>query len=394
MPRVSPFQGLVFDAAATGPLDRVTAPPYDVISEDRRRELLASSPFSVVHLDLGDGPDDPAHPQSRYTQAGRYLSDWESSGVLLRTPPSYFGYEMAYEADGSAHQIRGLLAAMDLEPWGGSVVPHEEVMPGPVRDRLYLLRATHTHVSPVYGTIAGPCASLAGAMGEPGDDAARWEVTDEQGVRHRMWALEPGEDVAAALRDEPLLIADGHHRYTTALAYRDERRAEDGAGPWDRILTLIVDATTERLPVLPFHRVQIGGDAPPQGEPVADLDAALGALSDDGMRVAAVSREDDVMHYRVITLAGGPPVVRALHEGPLSDARPLRYVSDAGLADEAVRNGDARAAWFLPPTTPDRIRALADRGERFPEKSTYFWPKPRTGMVMMPLEPVGPAGPR
>src|SRR4249919_1221114 len=119
MPRVSPFQGLVFDVAVAGPLDRVTAPPYDVISEDRRRELLASSPFSVVHLDLGDGPEDPAHPQSRYTQAGRYLADWESTGALVRTPVSYFGYEMSYESGGSSRTIRGLLAAMDLEPWGG-----------------------------------------------------------------------------------------------------------------------------------------------------------------------------------------------------------------------------------------------------------------------------------
>lgn len=388
MPRVSPFQGLVFDAASVGPLERVTAPPYDVISEDRRRELLDANPFSVVHLDLGDGPDDPAHPQSRYTQAGDRLREWESNGVLVRTPSSYFGYEMAYETDGKTGAIRGLLAAMDLEPWGGSVVPHEEVMHGPVQDRLHLLRATHAHVSPIYGTIAGPCAPLAEALLEA-PSGAHWEVTDEQDVRHRLWALDPAVDIASALRDEPLLIADGHHRYTTALAYRDEQHAVAGPGPWDRILTLIVDATAERLPVLPFHRIQVGGAAPTAGEPVADLAAALAALSDDDLRIATATRDDEgAAHYRVLTLAGDPPAVRALQDGPLHEAAftgALRYVSDAGIADSAVRSGKAMAAWFLPPTTPERIRSLAARGERLPEKSTYFWPKPRTGMVMMPL---------
>jgi uncharacterized protein (DUF1015 family) len=388
MPRVSPFQGLIYDERLAGPLDRVTAPPYDVISDARREELLAASPFSVVHLDLAEGPLDPAHPRSRYTRAAELLADWMARGILVHTPgSSFYAYEMTVGTGGEERTVRGLLAAMDLEPWGGSVVPHEGVMPGPVQDRLQLLRATRTHLSPIYGTITGPCEPLAELLAEHGARPAMLAVTDERGVTHRVWPVQGHDEVAELLAPESLLIADGHHRYTTALAYRDERRAADGPGPWDRLPVLVVDAAAQRLSVLPFHRIQTAGPAPVIGEAVADLGAALAAMSDDALRVASVTLEAGSPRYRVIELSGRPPAVRALHEGPLRGVAPedLRFVSDTALADAAVTTGEAVAAWLLPATTPARIRAIVEQGERLPQKSTYFWPKPRTGMVMMPL---------
>jgi uncharacterized protein (DUF1015 family) len=389
MPRVSPFQGLIFDERLAGPLEHVTAPPYDVISDARREELLAASPFSVVHLDLAEGPQDPAHPRSRYARAAQLLADWRTRGVVVPTPASsFYAYEMTFGAQGEEQTVRGLLAAMDLEPWGGSVVPHEDVMPGPVEDRLQLLRRTRTHLSPIYGTITGPCAPLAEWLAEHGTRPPMLALTDERGVTHRVWPMDEPGAIAELLAPESLLIADGHHRYTTALSYRDERHALDGPGPWDRLPVLVVDAAAQRLPVLPFHRIQISGPAPTAGEAVADLHAALAALSDDELRVATVTVEGQAPRYRVIELPGRPPAVRALHEGPLRDtpSERLRFVSDAAVANAAVTDGDAVAAWFLPPTTPARIRAIVERGERLPQKSTYFWPKPRTGMVMMPLD--------
>ena len=193
------------------------------------------------------------------------------------------------------------------------------------------------------------------------------------------------------LAAEPLLIADGHHRYTTALQYREERHAVDGPGPWDRVLTLIVDAAAEHLPVLPFHRIQTAGDAVGTSGPVLDgLETALAACSDDDVIAAVASREAGETVFRSIQLDGEAPTVRALHEELLDGAVPtdgLRFLHDAHEAADAVRRGEAVAAYFLPPTTPDRIRSVIDRGERLPQKSTYFWPKPRTGMVMMPLDP-------
>jgi uncharacterized protein (DUF1015 family) len=386
MPQVSPFVGLTFDPAVAGPLERVTAPPYDVISERRRSDLLAASPYSVVHLDLAEGPTDPAHPENRYARAARLLADWESRGALVRSPTSsYYVYEMS-SLDAT---VRGLVCAMSLEPWGGSVVPHERTMTGPVEDRLHLLRSTATHLSAVYGTIVGPNAPLDELLDATALTPASLEATDEQGVIHRMWRVGPDPSIARWLAHEQLLIADGHHRYTTALRYRDERHAADGAGPWDRVLTFIVDAATQRLTVLPFHRIQESGRPPRDpGREVEDLAEALRARSDDDVVIATVTAGGAGARFGVLPLAGEAPAVTALHAGLLDGlvaAEALRFVPDAEIAADAVRNGGAVAAYLLPPTTPERIRAVIERGERLPQKSTYFWPKPRTGMIMMPL---------
>lgn len=389
MPRLFPFTALVYDEAVSGPLDRVTAPPYDVISDAHRRSYLAASPFSVVHLDLAEGSDDPEASDSRYARAAHLLEDWQERGALRRTDsPVYFAYEMGFALQGSARTIRGLFAAMELEPWGRLVIPHERTMPGPVEDRQRLLRATHTHLSAVYGTVAGPCRPLADLLDATVGGPAPFETLDEQGVRHRMWQVPGDVDVAGWLAEAPLLVADGHHRYTTALAYRDEQHASHGPGPWDRLLTLVVDAASEHLPVLPFHRVQSAGDPPAIGDRVGRLEDVLAALSDDDVTIGSARREGDDVVYRVATLGGEPPAVRVLHETILDTRAPdgsLRFTPDAGAADAAVVDEGALAAWFLPPTTPDRIRTVVERGERLPQKSTYFWPKPRTGMVMMPV---------
>jgi hypothetical protein len=210
-------------------------------------------------------------------------------------------------------------------------------------------------------------------------------------VEHRLWTVEPDPSVARSLADEPLLIADGHHRYTTALAYRDERRATDGPGLWDRILTLVVDTGTERVPVLPFHRIQLDGDVPTAGTAVQSIEAALDALSDRDVVVATAVREGNGVLLRTLALAGDPPAVEALHEQVLPgvSSASLRFTPDAADAVELVRTGSAVAAYLLPGTTPDTIRSVIERGGRLPQKSTYFWPKPRTGVVLMPLD--GPA---
>ena len=390
MPRVFPFVALTFDRGA-GPLDRLTAPPYDVISGSRRAAVGDASPHNIVHVDLAEGDDDPAVPDSRYARAAGLLRAWREEAVLRATDePVYLAYEMRFELAGKTRQIRGVLCAMELEPWGGRVLPHEETMPGPVEDRLQLLRATRTHLSPVYGTVAGPCPPLAELLEGVARQPAPFDVTDDEGVQHRMWPLDGSATIDAWVAGEPLLIADGHHRYTTALAYRDERRRVDGAGPWDRILTLLVDAGTQDVPVLPYHRMQVRGETAPGRRPVADLGAMLDTLDDGAGRYGtATQNTDGAVRYAVDEIRGGPPTVRSLHLEVLDGRSPgdaLRFTHDAADADAAVRRGDARAAYFLPATTPERIRAVVERGDRLPRKSTFFWPKPRTGMVLMPLD--------
>jgi uncharacterized protein (DUF1015 family) len=390
MPRISPFTGLVFDPAVAGPLEVVTAPPYDVIGEVERRRFLSSSPHSVVHLDLSEAEGG----RDRYERAAELLSAWRRQGVLVANDgPAYFVYEMRFRLETRERTIRGLLCALELEDWGGGVLPHERTMPGPVEDRLHLLRATRANLSAVYGTVTGPVPALGSLLDAvmAGDPAGA--MVDEEGVSHRLWHAAADPAIPGWLAGEPLLIADGHHRYTTALRYRDERRAADGAGPWDAVLALVVDAGTEEPPVLPFHRV-VGPDGAARaaalpGERVRDLQEVLAELDDEAGTIGVVRREAGGLVHLVATLEGGPPAVSALHEEVLglgAGDTGVRFTPDPVDAEAAVRSGEAGAAYLLPPTTTQRIHAVVEQGGRLPQKSTFFWPKPRTGMVLRVLE--------
>jgi uncharacterized protein (DUF1015 family) len=384
VPRVFPLVGLVFDPTVTGSLDHVTAPPYDVIGDDARRAYLAASPYNVVRLDLAE----PDPEGTSYAATGDLLRGWRDEGALVATAEAFFGYEMRFRLDGAERRIRGVLCAVELEDWGGGVIPHERVMAGPVEDRLRLLRATRANMSAIYGTIQGPCPPLADLLGSVADRPPFRSCDDEEGVRHLLWALPSDANVPRLLADEPLLIADGHHRYTTALHYRDERRATGGHGPWDRVLTLVVDAGTERPAVLPFHRIVRGEPPTTGGTRVRDLQEVLAELDDEHLVYGIATREAGVLVHRIAELPGPPPTVRALHEHVLDAgllAGDVRFTPDPVAAEDAVRTSEATTAYFLPPTTTDAIRAVVDRGERLPQKSTYFWPKPRTGMLIRPV---------
>jgi uncharacterized protein (DUF1015 family) len=398
MPRVSPFTGLLFDESVAGPLDRVTAPPYDSISAESERRLHSASPHNVVRLILGrdePGDDDLVN---KYTRASDLLREWRTEGALRETEgPAWFLYEMRFAYQGRQRRIRGVIAAVDVEPLGGSILPHELTLPGPIEDRMRLLRTVRANLSPVYALWRGPTPALAELFGSVTDSRpADSAVADEQGVEHRMWVVPAGgaagghgarwDRVTDDLAGERLLIADGHHRYAVAQAFREEMRARSGPGPWDRMPMLLVDGAGEDPPVLPIHRVVLDGDtAPSAGDPVRDLAEVLAALDDDGLVYGSATREGNEIVHRVAVLEGPPPTVCALHERVLGRAA-LRFMPDAAAAEEAVRLGESTAAFFLPPTHVERIRDVIERGGTLPQKSTYFWPKPRTGMVIRPLE--------
>jgi uncharacterized protein (DUF1015 family) len=388
MPKVLPFHSLTYDPAA-GPIGSLTAPPYDIISGAQRREFLDGSPYSIAHVDLGADGDAGI---DRYRLAGDLLADWRARRILVPADgPTYYASEMRFDSSGVERVIRGLYAALHLEDWGGSILPHEETMPEPIEDRLRLLRATRTHLSAVYGSIPGPAPAVTRALEDAALAPPLFELTDEQGVTHRVWSLEPEPALAAEVRPQPFLIADGHHRYEAALRFRNEMwSAGQHEGLWDRTLALIVDAETEELPVLPFHRIQLRGDVPRTREWFSDLDSLLRAVDDDSMTWGIVLPGRTGPRFGLGRLEGEPPAVRALHEQLLDRVAPgsaLRFVSNASEAVAAVASGSAVAAHLLPPTTPARIHQAVNLGRRLPRKSTFFWPKPRTGMVMMPLDP-------
>jgi uncharacterized protein (DUF1015 family) len=392
MPLVAPFTGLVFDPSHVGSLERVTAPPYDSISSEQERRLHSASPHNVVRLILGrDRPGDDEF-RNKYTRAAERLRTWLEHGALRETDgPCWFPYEMRFTFQGAPRRVRSLICRVALEALGGSIIPHERTLPGPIEDRLQLLRSVAANLSPVYALFRGPCRPLAAMLEDAANRAPDRYVLDEQGTEHRMWIV-PGDQgagvetagIAAWLRDEQLMIADGHHRYRVALAHREQMRARHGAGPWDHMMMLLVDAATEDPPVLPIHRLVLDGHSRLDGAPVRDLAEVLAAVDDDALVYGSVSTESHRLVHRVASLEGEPPTVRLLHERVLGDI-PLRFTPDAAAAEGAVRAGEATAAFFLPPTRVDRIRDVVERREQLPQKSTYFWPKPRTGMVIRPL---------
>jgi uncharacterized protein (DUF1015 family) len=388
---IAPFQGLLYDPAVVGDLASVTAPPYDVVLPHERDRLHRSSRYNIALVDLG--ADVEGAPEEKYTRAGRILRRWREDGVLVPTEePAVFPYEMAFGYRGEPRRVRGVLAEVGLEPFrpGAAILPHERTMAAPVEDRLRLMRATAADLSPIYAVAGGPSEPQSELLDRAARRPPARELTDEDGVVHRLWVEPFPEDLRRWYRDRPLLIADGHHRYMTALAHGRERRARDGPGPWDAVMMLIVDAAAERPPVLPIHRV-LRLDRLPDlpGERVRGLEEVLARLVDDDLRYGAALRTDTGLTHLVGRLRGDPPTVAALHREIVDglDVGELRFVPDAALAEAEVREGRADLALFLPPARVELVREVVAAGGTLPQKSTYFWPKPRTGVVIRALDP-------
>ena len=278
MPEIRPFRALRFDPTSIDDLAAVVAPPYDVIGPEEHARLLARHPANVVRLDLpedaqGDEPDD------RYRRAARTLAAWRSGGILRKDPhPSIYVYEQTYRVPGTdvGRTQRGFFARLRLEPFGPSagVLPHERTLSGPKEDRYKLLRATGVNTSPVVGLYDDRSGAVRDRLEAWAAGPAEVDVADDDGTHHRLWAVpadgEQAEAVTALLTAAaagPITIADGHHRYETALRYRDERRMsrsceEDPA--FDYLLMFFLPSTGEPLTVLPTHRVVRGlGDVSP-----------------------------------------------------------------------------------------------------------------------------------
>ncbi|HUP55795.1 MAG TPA: DUF1015 domain-containing protein, partial [Methylomirabilota bacterium] len=267
MPEIRPFRALRYDRSVVGDPALVVAPPYDVIDPEQRARLVARSPANIVNLDLpadelGDEPDD------RYRRAARTLAAWRSDGTLRKDPhPSLYVYEQTYVVPGTETERtqRGFFARLRLETFGpdSGVLPHERTLAGPREDRYKLLRATGVNTSPVVVLFEDRSGATGQRLAFAAAGPPELDLTDDDGVRHRLWSVAADGDgasadvasaVVSAASARPVTIADGHHRYETALQYRDERRmtrsCEEGPA-FDYLLTLFLEATGEPLTVLP-----------------------------------------------------------------------------------------------------------------------------------------------
>ena len=446
MPELRPFRALRYDAGAGDPRDLVS-PPYDVISPAQQRALARRHPRNVVRLDLPlDEPGDP--PDERYRRAARDLAAWRSDGTLRKDrQPSVYVYEEGYTLPGSSeHRAqRGFFARLRVEELGpaSGVLPHERTLSAPKEDRYRLLRATGTNASPVVLMFADSDGAAMRTLEAVCRTDAQVDLTDDEGVRHRLWQLPADDPVLGQTADEllrvastgPLTIADGHHRYETALRYHDERhrdRAFCELAPFDYLLALLLPVD-QPLTVLPTHRVVRDGLA---GEDLLMAAAALfdverlrapGALIEAfgpariGQGAGDGAGTPESRPHRFGLWTGGQAAILRVRPAafePLLDpvASPalrwldvnllavalermldvdraatagggrIAYTKDADEALAMVDRGEGVAAFLLDPTRVEDVLSVAAAGEVMPQKSTYFYPKQVTGLVLNPHE--------
>lgn len=413
---VEPFRGLRYDPDRVSDLAAVTSPPYDVIDPDSAMHLEELDPHNVVRLILPRTSVDER--ESRYAQAATALRAWTAEGVLRRdAEPALYVYEQV----GDGVLQRGLLAAVSLrDPADGVVLPHEDVMPGPVADRLDLMRATSANLEPILLVYDGG-GDTARVIDEVCAGVPVLRTRAEDGLEQRVWGVTDPAVHARVARDlEPrqALIADGHHRYATYRRLQAEHHAAgDGPGDWDLGLAMLVDSRRHPLHVRAIHRV-VGDlsldEALHRVESVfrvrrlggADLPTALAALQDGGAHPFVVT---DGRGYAVLDDPAPDAVDTALPPSEHSDAwrgldasvlhallldqlwgaddasRRTSYLHDAVTAVRAAERARGVAV-LMRPVTVETVQALAARGEKMPRKSTSFGPKPRTGLVLRLLD--------
>jgi uncharacterized protein (DUF1015 family) len=422
--RIEPFRALLYNRDRVPDLASVVAPPYDLIGEERQSELYRRSPHNIVRLELGREPD-------RYGASAATLAEWRRSGVLALAPrAAIYLYSQMFEAEGRELRRDGFIARVRLEEFGhGRILPHEKTFPKAKEDRLRLLTALNTNVSPVFGLYSGTHRELDALMATLIARSAFAEVVDDLGIRNQLRAIEDPDEIAIvqrALASVRILIADGHHRYETALNYRRIRRAAEGdpsePKPYDFTMMTLVACGSPGLVILPTHRV------------VSRLDAA--AIASFGMRAREIFEIDEIDRDRMraelarrgrghigVALRGSdttwilrPRAARAMETALPQAPQAVRdldvsilhalvldrifgmkpeavkaggnieYTIDGAGALDAVFAGRADGAFLMNPPSIDEVERVSDCGATMPEKSTYFYPKLITGLVMNPLE--------
>jgi uncharacterized protein (DUF1015 family) len=427
MAEFTPFHGLRYNPEKVR-LDDVIAPPYDVIKGAMRDELVARSEYNVVEIELPEGQGD-----AKYENAAAILQRWRESEIFVQDDAAFYVYEQEFRVPGTNEvlQRRGVLGALQLEEFGEGVQPHEHTLSGPKQDRLKLLRATQTNISPIFGLFGdndGWAATLLQTVCT--ESQPLLEARDGDGILHRMWRLTDDETVNAivgALDDEPVLIADGHHRYETALNYRNEcaKAAKEnwtGAEPENFVMMLCVSMQDSGLIVLPTHRLvknvaaETVAALPEKLTEVFEVEKAFGSAEDlvglvnegETIRIGFVA--PDAQYVLTLKDGAAPKAlmdetrsqafntldVTILHRLILEreleiDAEKLAagehvaYNISAGEAAQKVSSGEYSAAFILRPTRVEQVRDCCASGDKMPQKSTYFYPKLTTGLVLRPL---------
>lgn len=420
MAEIRAFKALRFDTEKAGEISELVCPPYDIISEEQRRQYLERNPYNIIRLELPKGSDP-------YNDAAGVLDDWMEKGILRRDEKdAVYLYEEEFSVNGEIKKFKGCIVRVKLEEFSkGIVLPHEETLSKAKEDRFNLMKATNCNFSQIYSLYMDPQHVITERLDRLSLTAPINELTDSEGVTHRLWAVTDKQEISEivkAFADKKLYIADGHHRYETALNYRNYCR-ENGIvnEADDYVMMMLVDMEHPGLVVLPTHRLV--RDLPDfdrqkllegcrkyfdiiEESDITTAEMKLKALYDEGKKAFAFysgSGSYSLMVLRELSATAKllPDKSRALRELDVTvlhtlvlekifgiDAENmakqinLTYVKQFKDAIAAVDNGKAQCAFILNPTRVTEIRDVAAAGEKMPQKSTYFYPKLITGLVM------------
>ncbi len=438
---VKPFRGWRYNPEQVGNLADVLAPPYDVINLAQQAEFCLRSPYNIVHLDLGEPAGPGLGDPERYGQAAEVLRQWQAQSVLLRDEaPAFYLYEEQYtDPLGETKLQRGIIGAVELHPYEDRVIlPHEGTLKGPKLDRLALMEACEAAFSQIFALYSDPDLTAEGITDEVVQETPYFEVTDGQDVRHRMWVISDPHRVAAleaAFQGKQIVIADGHHRYETALAYREEYRTAHGVNPEapaERVTMFLANTETSGLTILAAHRMleklspgtwdrlatcparpfavanvvlPTGSDA----EVAQTVVEMLARWQQSALAYLVYGRERSAYLLLMPKDAPLPPDygeghseawkrlgVAALHNLLIpkvlgltgSYAESGENISFTRYPEEAValvEAGKQEMALLLNPTTAQEVMAIAATGDRMAQKGTYFYPKLLAGIVLYDL---------
>ena len=413
---VKPIKALRFTEKA-GDIANCVCPPYDIISESEREALINRNEYNVVRLELPVGED-------RYNDAGRILNNWLNEGILARDEEAgIYVYREEFNVAGKDYCLTGMICLVELCEFSERVIlPHEETLTKAKQDRLNLMRGTGCNFSSIYSLYSDSSKKIAKILAKKTEEAPICRFTDEEEVTHTLWKIDNDKDILAimtTLIDKQLFIADGHHRYETALNYKRglENAPEDADASC--VMMTLVDMDDKGLVVFPTHRLIVdkpvdraeivrkcNGRFKMTELPLAELEAALEkgvnghtfALytgGDDFLLMELKKNAKEIIDFR--SEAYSDLDVSILHSYVLENALGidkenmanqinLRYTRSMNEAIESVKNGNATGAFLINATKVSQIKAVALAGDKMPQKSTYFYPKLKTGLVMNVLK--------
>lgn len=419
MAKIKALRGIYYNQEKVS-LDDVTAPPYDIIGPEAQESYYQRSPFNIVRLDLSKADEADNDDTNRYTRAAADFDNWQRQGVLVRDEkPAIYAYRQTHTVGGERQDVTGIICLVKLEDFGKSVLPHERTLSGPKKDRRHLLEACRANFSQVFALFADETGNVKQTLETATTGAPSGSTVDEDGVAHEFWAITDQSKIdmiAETVAPKQLLIADGHHRYETSLEFAKAARASGAdTEALDYIMMYLVDMANEELTVLPTHRLLKLDDfnldsfiakVKPQFE-VTPVDAATNPLDAgnaakvtfliyaegrelrleaDRQKLIDSIQEAHGTHWKSLDTA----LLQEILLGPIfgmssGDGR-LSFIQDPNIAKRRVDTGEATMAVLLQPTGIDQIIAVAEAGEKMPQKSTYFYPKPRTGLIINKLD--------